>query len=76
MGEVPLCTCPVPRSGVEHGVDIPDDVDAPALVLLGHHLAMVNRKVDIRLHGKGNSKIPWRKAGQPGHLVDVVDSDQ
>ena len=34
------------------------------------------RKVDIRLHGKGNSKLPWRKAGQPSHLVDVVDSDQ
>ena len=33
-------------------------------------------KVDIRLHGKGNSKLPWRKAGQPRHLVDVVDSDQ
>ena len=35
-----------------------------------------NRKVDIRLHGKGNSKLPWRKAGQPRHLVDVVDADQ
>jgi hypothetical protein len=34
------------------------------------------RKVDIRLYGKDNSKIPWRKAGQPSHLVDVVDSDQ
>jgi hypothetical protein len=34
------------------------------------------RKVDIRLHGKGNSKLPWRKAGQPSHSVDVVDSDQ
>ena len=34
------------------------------------------RKVDTRLHGKGYSKLPWRKAGQPGHLVDVVDSDQ
>ena len=30
----------------------------------------------VRLHGKGNSKLPWRKAGQPRHLVDVVDSDQ
>jgi hypothetical protein len=36
----------------------------------------VHRKVDIRLHGKRNSKLPWRKAGQPSHLVDVVDSDQ
>ena len=35
-----------------------------------------DRKVDIRLHGKGNLKLPWRKAGQPRHLVDVVDSDQ
>ena len=35
-----------------------------------------HRKVDTRLHGKGNSKLPWRKAGQPSHLVDVVDSDQ
>ena len=34
------------------------------------------RKVDIRLYGKGNSKLPWRKAGQRRHLVDVVDSDQ
>ena len=30
-------------------------------------------KVDSRLHGKGNSKLPWRKAGQPSHPVDVVD---
>ena len=28
------------------------------------------------LHEKGNSKLPWRTAGQPRHLVDVVDSDQ
>jgi len=34
------------------------------------------RTVDNRLHGKGNSTLPWRKAGQPRHLVDVVDSDQ
>ena len=34
------------------------------------------RKVDRRLHGKGDLKLPWRKAGQPSHLVDVVDSDQ
>ena len=33
-------------------------------------------EVDIGLHGKGNSKLPWRKAGQTSHLVDVVDSDQ
>ena len=39
-------------------------------------LPHLNRKVDIRLHGKGDSKLWWRKAGQPSHLVDVVDSDQ
>jgi hypothetical protein len=33
------------------------------------------RKVDIRLHGKANSKLPWRKADQPVHLVDVEDAD-
>ena len=32
--------------------------------------------IDTRLHGKGNPKLPWRRAGQPSHLVDVVDSDQ
>ena len=37
---------------------------------------MPHTKVDIRLHGKGNSRVPWRKAGQPRHLIDVVDSDQ
>ena len=31
---------------------------------------------DIRLHGKGDSKLPWSKAGQPSQLVDVVDLDQ
>ena len=35
-----------------------------------------HRKVDSRLHGKRNSKLPWRKAGQPSHLVGVVDLDQ
>ena len=35
-----------------------------------------DRKVDSRLHGEGNSKLPWRKAGLPRHLVDVLDSDQ
>ena len=39
------------------------------------HQVPTHRKVNIRLHGKGNSKIPWRKAGQPSYLVDVVDSD-
>ena len=37
--------------------------------------SLEDRKVDIRLHDKGNSKLPWRKAGQPSHLVDVVNSD-
>ena len=39
----------------------------------GHREIVVSRKVDIRLHGKENSKLPWRKAGQPSHLVDVLD---
>ena len=33
-------------------------------------------KVDSRLHGKGNSRLPWSEVGQPSHLVAVVDSDQ
>ena len=39
-------------------------------------LLLPSRKVDIKPHGKGNSKLSWRKAGQPRHLVNVVDSDQ
>jgi len=31
-----------------------------------------DRKVEIRLHGKGNSRLPWRKARHPSE----VDSDQ
>ena len=38
--------------------------------------AVYNMKEGIQLHGKGNSKLPWRKAGQPRNLVDVVDLDQ
>ena len=34
------------------------------------------RKGDVRLPGKRNSKLPWRKAGPPNHLDDNVDSDQ
>ena len=34
------------------------------------------RKVDVRLPGKGNSKLPWREAGPPNHLDDKVDSDR
>ena len=37
---------------------------------------MRSRKVDIRLHGKGEFKLPWRKAGLLRHLDDVVDLDQ
>ena len=47
----------------------------PGSGILGHN-HKDDRKVDIRLRGEGNSKLPWRKAGQPSHLVDVVDSDQ
>ena len=35
--------------------------------MVGVHTA--HRKVDIRLHGNGNSKLPWRKAGQQRHLA-------
>ena len=48
----------------------------------GHNLALTGlsvpspRKVDVRLPGKGNSKLPWRKAGPPNHHDDKVDSDQ
>ena len=55
-------------------------VVAPELVIgpivREEDLCHLHRKVDIRLLGKGHSRFPWRKAGQPGHLVDVVDSDQ
>ena len=37
---------------------------------------MVFEKVDIRLSGNPEFKLPWHKAGHPSHLVDVVDSDQ
>jgi len=41
-----------------------------------HAVYTETRKVDVRLPGKGNSKLPWRKAGPPKHLDDKVDSDQ
>ena len=49
---------------------------APSLTLTHDLSEEVSREVDIRLHEKGSSKLPWRKAGHPKHLVDVVDSDQ
>ena len=42
----------------------------------GRVVAGLDSEVGIRRHGKGNSKLPWRKAGQPRHLVDVEDSHQ
>ena len=33
------------------------------------------RKVDVRLPGKREFKLPWREAGPPNHLDDKVDSD-
>jgi hypothetical protein len=53
----------------------------PHTLLIPNHspftnLYSSNREVDVRLHGKEISKIPWRKAGQARHLVDVQDSDQ
>ena len=38
-------------------------------------MVYIEGSTDIRLHGKGNSELSWRKAGHL-HLVDVVDSDQ
>ena len=43
---------------------------------LYHDAWCVNRKVDIRIHQKGNTKLSCRQADQPRRLVDVVDSDQ
>jgi len=34
------------------------------------------RRVDVRLPGKGEFKLPWREAGPPNHHDDKVDSDQ
>ena len=34
------------------------------------------RKVDVRLPGIENSRLPWREAGPPNHHDDNVDSDQ
>ena len=34
------------------------------------------RKVDVRLPGKGNLKLPWREAGPLNHHDNIVDSDQ
>ena len=30
----------------------------------------LQERVDVRLPGKGNSKLPWRKAGPPNQLDD------
>ena len=43
---------------------------------VGHPASPLSRKVDVRLPGKGNSKLPWREAGPPNHLDDTMDSDQ
>ena len=34
------------------------------------------RKVDVRLPGTGDAKLPWREAGSHNHHDDIVDSDQ
>ena len=39
------------------------------------NVALLDRKVDIRLPGKGISNS-WREAGPPNHHDDKVDSDQ
>ena len=35
-----------------------------------------HRKIDIRLPGKRELKLPWREVGPPNYLDDKVDSDQ
>ena len=35
-----------------------------------------SRKVDVRLPGKREFKLPWREAGPPNHRDDKVDSEQ
>ena len=62
----------------DEGVVVHRVVSLPFVKRDASRLAVLTltRKADIRLHGKGNSKLPWRKAGQPSHLVDVLDSDQ
>ena len=42
----------------------------------GQVLSRGARKVDVRLPGKGNSKLLWREAGPLDHLDGIVDSDQ
>jgi len=39
-------------------------------------LKVATRKVDVRLPGKREFKLPWREAGPPNHHDDKVDSDQ
>ena len=39
-------------------------------------VSALTRRVDVRLPGKGDSKLPWREAGPLDHLDDIVDSDQ
>ena len=58
------------------GIFLPRSFDIRSSTSSATSIPAEDRKVDMRLHGKGNSKLPWRKAGQPRHLVDVVDSEQ
>ena len=44
--------------------------------LNGTSLEESSRKVDVRLPGKKEFKLPWREAGAPNHHDDKVDSDQ
>ena len=53
-----------------------ENAPAPNLKSALYACVVLYRKVDVRLPGKGNSKLPWREAGPLNHLDDVVDSDQ
>ena len=39
-------------------------------------LTCVDTKVDVRLPGKKEFKLPWHEAGPNNHHDDKVDSDQ
>ena len=57
-------------------VDHLGDLRRDAREVVVGELEICEWTVDIRLQEKGNSKLPWRKAGPPNRLVDVVGSDQ
>ena len=66
----------LPRAEAEGVGDRPVPQRRSVVHVRVSHVQHLPRKVDVRLPGKGNSKLPWRKAGPPNHLDDKVDSDQ